>query len=197
MKLKIIIVACSLTLSVFIVLMTFITLYNPKTKSIHSSKLIVILGAGFQYDGVPVLALEKRLNKALEVWNFVQLNYNTVPSLAISGRKEEVQVMKNFLLNAGISQKYIIEDTNGFNTMATVANTKKLLRNFDTSPIFISQAYHLPRIKMYAWYYNLPNSQYIESDRVPLPLLKMFPIAFRETVALLFSYPFFLVQNLF
>ncbi len=54
-----------------------ISFYKPAPNFQKDSSLVVILGAGYLKNGQPVLALEKRLDKGVEVWG--QL-YKTNPN---------------------------------------------------------------------------------------------------------------------
>ncbi|MGL4562280.1 MAG: ElyC/SanA/YdcF family protein [Brevinema sp.] len=167
-------VICGLTL--------FIYHYNPKTPIIAKSQLVVILGAGYQSDGTPVPALAQRLQKGLELWEQLQV-YDQDVYILLSGRKREVIVMQEYL-EEEVDPKFIIRDFNGKNTRKTILNTYQIQKLYNSYPIFVSQAYHLPRIKLYTWYYNI-NAQFVAADRVPVEFSLMFWPALREALAIL------------
>ncbi|MGL4676533.1 MAG: ElyC/SanA/YdcF family protein [Brevinema sp.] len=166
-----------------------IALWQPKAHVDQTARLLVVFGAGYSQEGIPVLALEKRLDKSLELWH--QDFY-----IMVSGRKEEVHVMEEYLRKRNIPESYIITDINGEHTRATVQNAFKRARQIHTSPIFISQAYHLPRIRLYALFYGRGEGSYIATDRVMISLKKLLSVSFREVIAIL-VFPYLYVQEFF
>lgn len=158
----------------------FLTLDVPAPPLDSSGAAVVILGAGYYKDGQPVPALEARLKTGIRLWNTIPQR----PKLIISGRLEEVQVMEQYLLKAGIPQKYIIRDTKGTNTAATVRG----LRGAEDRNIFVTQAYHLLRVRLYAAAYGV-KGEYCPADPVPITFTALFPLAARESLAIL-AFPF-------
>lgn len=155
-----------------------IAFYSPKPDLGNDSKLLVVLGAGYTHTGEPVLALEKRLDKTLYLNSL-----NTM--IMVSGREEEVHVMEDYLEDNGINKKNIIRDIHGMNTRSTVKNAFNISQQTQTSPTFISQAYHLPRIRLYAYTYGKGvNANFVATDRVKLPLNKLLYVSFREIGAI-------------
>lgn len=96
--------------------------------------------------------------------------------------------MQSFLENKGIPSHRIISDIYGTNTRATVLHAKSLLKGEKKYPVFISQAYHLPRIQFYTFVYGMPNARFIAANRIPLSIAEMMPLVFRESVAI-FIFP--------
>lgn len=172
----------------FGVLMATLIFYAPSENAIPSdAALITIFGAGYHKDGYPVPALEQRLLKGISLWERMPAKSESL--LVISGRREEVSIMHNFLENKGIPSHRIVPDIHGTNTRATVLHTKSLLKGNNKYPVFISQAYHLPRIQLYTFIYGMPNAYFIAANRIPLPISEMLPLVFRESVAI-FIFPF-------
>ena len=135
---------------VFCLSVLSISFYKPAPNFQDDSSLVVILGAGYLKNGKPVLALEKRLDKGVEVWD--QL-YKTNPKevyILLSGRKEEVHVMYEYLIRQGISKEYLMKDEFSLNTRDTIKYSYQEAQQLSTAPIFISQAYHIPRIIFYS-----------------------------------------------
>lgn len=162
----------------------FLIFYNPSPAlPKKTAETIVILGAGFHRDGVPVPALAARLDTGVLLWK----QTDKKASLLVSGRMEEVLVMTQYLGNAGVPAKYIVADTNGTNTAATVYRFHNI--NDGSKLIFVSQAYHLPRLRFYAYIYGIKGATFAVAKRIPLTFWEMLPIAFRESLAIL-SYPF-------
>lgn len=176
-------------------LMAILIFYEPSDHVIPAdAALITILGAGYHKDGHPVLALEQRLLKGISLWESMPQKSDSL--LVISGRKEEVSIMHHFLENKGIPPNRIIPDQYGTNTRATVLHTKHLLKENNKAPVFVSQAYHLPRIRLYTFIYGMPNAYFIAANRISLPVSEMLPLVFRETVAIfIFPFIYFLELN--
>lgn len=170
----------------FMMLLIFLCFYTPENSSIKQSQLIVILGAGYSQNGTPVLALERRLQKGIEIWNEHRQLFNQKNIyFMISGRKEEVNVMNTFLNEHNIPNEFIIKDIEGYNTWATVENAYYVAQLLETSPIFVSQAYHIPRIYLYTLFYRSSKTQYIVTDRVKISVVNMIITSGRETLAIL------------
>ncbi|MGL4388759.1 MAG: YdcF family protein [Brevinema sp.] len=170
-------------------LTVFVATYNPKSMNIKNSQLIVILGAGYQLDVTPVPALEKRLQKGLEIWKQLKVTNQEV-FILLSGRDREVFVMQEYLREEGVASRFILKDLNGQNTRKTILNTYRIQKLYHSNPIFISQAYHLPRIYLYTWYYNI-DAQFIASDRLPLGFKSMIWPALREALAIILFLGFY------
>ncbi len=194
-------IACISCCAIYATITIAITTYNPPPPQIVSSRLVVILGAGYLKSGDPVPALERRLQKGIEIWYLLQSNqisHQTQKNVyvMISGRKEEVQVMKNYLSSNGIADKYIEEDIEGNNTKSTVENAYHMSEKLQTEPIFISQAYHIPRIAFYTKFHTSKGAQFIATDRVNISLISFLAVSLRESFAI-FLFPFiFLIEHL-
>ena len=163
-----------------------ISFYKPVPNFQEDSSLVVILGAGYLKNGKPVLALEKRLDKGVEVWD--QL-YKTNPKevyILLSGRKEEVHVMYEYLIRQGISKEYLMKDEFSLNTRDTIKYSYHESLQLNTVPIFISQAYHIPRIIFYSTIYGYGDVNYVATDRVQISFHKLLYVSGREALAIIF-----------
>ncbi|MDK2818081.1 MAG: YdcF family protein [Spirochaetota bacterium] len=181
---------------VFCLFFLGIAFYKPSPNFHNDSRLIVILGAGFLKNGSPVLALEKRLNKGIEVWTQLSgINHNKT-FILLSGHKEEVQVMFEYLKNHDISIEYLIRDKFSYNTRDTIRYAYQKSQQLNTSPIFVSQAYHIPRILLYATVYGYDDVMYVATDRVNIPFHKLLYVSIREAFAIvLFPYFYFILNS--
>lgn len=163
-----------------------VSFYKPTPNLQDDSSLVVILGAGYLKNQTPVLALEKRLDKGVEVWNQLQKTDSKAVYILLSGRKEEVQVMHDYLTSQGISKDYLMKDEFSLNTRDTVKYSYQEANQLNTKPIFISQAYHIPRIVFYATMYGYSNVNYVATDRVNIPFYKLLYVSGREVLAIIF-----------
>lgn len=104
---------------------------------------IVILGCEVREDGTLSFMLRDRLNKGIEVYQ-KQINCKVI----VSGdnrndSNHEVDVMKQYMVQHGVSEEDIVMDKAGFSTYDSMYRMK---HTFDISKcIVITQKYHLYR----------------------------------------------------
>lgn len=104
---------------------------------------ILVLGASVAADGTPSPMLRDRLDTAIDLYN-----KGTAPKLLLSGDNgqivyNEVQVMKNYAMEAGVPAEDIFMDHAGFSTYESVYRAKYI---FDVDRmIVVTQKYHLYR----------------------------------------------------
>ena len=163
-----------------------VAFYKPAPNFQKDSALVVILGAGYLKNGKPVLALEKRLDKGVEIWDQLQKTNPNEVYILLSGRKEEVHVMHEYLINQGISKEYLMKDESSLNTRDTVKYSYQEALQLNTVPIFISQAYHIPRIIFYSTMCGHSNINHVATDRVQIPFFKLLHVSGREVLAIVF-----------
>ena len=104
---------------------------------------ILILGAGVRANGNPSPMLEDRLKVGIELYFLLE----NVPIIVSGdhGNKEydEVNTMKNYLINKGIPSEKIFMDHAGFSTYESIYRAKKIFGVKNT--IIVTQKYHLFR----------------------------------------------------
>ena len=137
---------------VFIFIIVLINLYIllcTKNKIIKINKneidnidCIVVLGAGIRQDK-PSPMLEDRLLTAIELYD-----KGVAPKILVSGDHEyknydEVNVMKNYLIENGIPSEDIFMDHAGLSTYDSIYRTKKIYKA--NKVIIVTQKYHLYR----------------------------------------------------
>ena len=115
----------------------------------RNADAIVVFGARVMADGTPSQALTDRTKTAIQLYK-----EHRAPILIFSGgpgdgQVSEPQAMRNLALEQGVPDSAIILDEQGLNTDLTVAHTIKILqdRHMKTA-LAVSNAYHLPRIKL-------------------------------------------------
>ena len=102
---------------------------------------ILVLGCSVYSNMKPSKMLEERLNKVIEVYN------NNPTKIIVSGDHSEyyneVEVMKNYLVEAGIPSSDIFMDHEGYSTYASVY---RAVKKFGAERLLIiTQEYHLYR----------------------------------------------------
>ena len=146
----------------FILIIAIINLYiiiSTKNKilkidNIDSDNIdcIVVLGAGIRQGG-PSPMLEDRLLTAIELYD-----KKIAPKILVSGDHEysdydEVNVMKNYLIEKGIPSEDIFMDHAGLSTYDSIYRTKKIFKA--DKVVIVTQKYHLYRALYVAKSINL------------------------------------------
>lgn len=104
---------------------------------------IIVLGAGVDRDRNPSPILKSRLDKALEIWKTGIARTILVTGDHRPGEYDEVDVMWEYLVVAGVPEEKIVRDYAGFSTyesMYRTANEFQIHRG-----IVVTQQYHLYR----------------------------------------------------
>ena len=104
---------------------------------------ILVLGAGVRNDGTPSHMLEDRLKTAIELYRA-----GVAPKLLMSGdhgQKEydEVNVMRQYALDAGVPSEDIFMDHAGFSTYDSMYRARDVF--LAKRILVVTQTYHLPR----------------------------------------------------
>jgi vancomycin permeability regulator SanA len=109
----------------------------------------VVLGSKVHPDGMPSSGLQRRLERALDLYR-----KGAVRAVFVSGGRgsegfEEADVMRAILIQSGVPASAIIADRAGNNTRLTAIHTRRLMQERGwQSAIAISQYYHVPRAKL-------------------------------------------------
>lgn len=101
---------------------------------------ILVLGAGLKTDGTPNHMLQDRLDKGIELYRA-----GVAPKLLLSGDNgqeeyDEVNAMKEYVLNAGIPPEDIFMDHAGFSTYESMYRASDIF--LVKRAIVITQRYH-------------------------------------------------------
>lgn len=104
---------------------------------------ILVLGAGITSDGRPSYMLRDRLDKGIELYEA-----GMAPKLLLSGdngqeRYDEVNAMKQYVLERGVPEADIFLDHAGFSTYESVYRAKAVFQV--ERAIIVTQKYHLYR----------------------------------------------------
>lgn len=150
-------------------------------------QMAVVPGAGITKSGDPSIALKYRLDKAYELYGD-----GMVSEIYISGKKDEVRIMKKYLIEFySIPESDIIEDGDGDNTYHTVKNTKEYIESQSVDGVvFISQKFHTPRIQLLVNRQNFTNAVVVATDKKNVELENYFSFLIRESLALIKAFIF-------
>lgn len=103
---------------------------------------IIVLGAGIVGDR-PSISLANRLDKAIEVYNLGHTRKILVSGDHGERRYDEVNVMRNYLLEKGIPKEDIFMDHAGFSTYESMYRAKSIFKV--DKAIVVTQRLHLRR----------------------------------------------------
>lgn len=116
---------------------------SGEAAAVSDADCILVLGCQVNTDGSPSDMLADRLKRGVELYNL-----GAAPKLLMSGdhgREEynEVETMKRYAIDAGISSSDVFMDHAGFSTYESIYRAKKI---FEADKIIIvTQKYHLYR----------------------------------------------------
>ena len=135
--------AAVLAVNAHVKAVTKTAILSPEEAADLDADCILILGCGVRETGEPSLMLQDRLNMGLRLYEL-----GASDKLLMSGdhgRKEydEVNVMKNYAMAAGIKSSDIFMDHAGFSTYESMYRAKEVF--LAKTVIIVSQNYHLPR----------------------------------------------------
>ena len=104
---------------------------------------ILILGAGVHEDGKPSLMLKDRLERGIELYKAGVSEKIIVSGDHGSVGYDEVNVMKDYLIAAGIPSENIFMDHAGFSTYESIYRARDIF--CVKSMVIVTQKYHLYR----------------------------------------------------
>jgi vancomycin permeability regulator SanA len=111
----------------------------------------IVLSSRVLYNGQPAASLEARLDKAVELYTD-----GYFPEVMVSGGVgrsgyDEALVMRDYLVQKGISEEVITVDSGGYDTYQTARNAAVYMHQNDLKrAMLISQYFHLTRAKLAA-----------------------------------------------
>lgn len=131
----------------FIIIQSIIISGEYTDDEVYTADRILVLGA-FIYNDRPSAALQSRLDTAIEL-----LNENKDAVLIVCGGQgdneimPEAHMMKNYLLQNGVSEDKILVEDKSKNTIQNIKNAKELynLENYKTA--VITNEFHLARAR--------------------------------------------------
>ena len=133
-----------LVLNLYVFLTTFTDIMSvDEAADLDEVDCILVLGAGVRPGGKPSLMLQDRLDKAVELYDA-----GVSPRIIVSGDHREndyneVQVMKNYLIDAGIPSEAIFMDHAGLSTYDSMYRADYIF-GVEKS-VIVTQEYHMYR----------------------------------------------------
>ena len=109
-------------------------------ESLKELDCIIVLGAGLKADGKPNLMLKDRLDKAIELYYKGYTNKFLLSGDNGQDDYDEVNAMKQYVLDKGVKEEDIFLDHAGFSTYESMYRAKKIFQV--KKAIVITQKYH-------------------------------------------------------
>ena len=128
---------------------TIFIVWDGLHDEVKKADVILILGNKVEENGQPSERLKSRLDKGFQLY---QKGYAS--KVVVSGGLgkegfEEAEVMAEYLEKLGIPAGHIFVDKQGFDTYGSAKNLAKIMREERfQSVIFVSQYYHMSRIRL-------------------------------------------------
>ena len=112
----------------------------------QDSDVIIVLGAQVKEDGTPSVALERRLNAALESY---QADRQLIIVCGAQGGNEprpEGDVMRDWLLARGVPGEDVVAETESFNTRENLTYAKAIMESRGLkNALVVTSDYHVAR----------------------------------------------------
>lgn len=117
--------------------------YIVKASELEDADAVLVLGAYVDKNGIVSVMLKDRLETGLDVFK-----QGKAPKIIVSGDHgkkdyDEVNAMKKYLLDKGVSDEDIFMDHAGFNTYESMYRAKEVF--LANKIIIVTQQYHLMR----------------------------------------------------
>lgn len=133
----------ALLLIIFLAINGYVAGNYLEFKEEEEVQYILIPGAEVK-DGKVSPLLEERLEGAIQLY---RENHGI---LVVSGTRQEMEAMKNYLLKRGLERKKILLDKESFRTIDSIKHAK----SFDGYTVLVTQAYHCGRCSYLARCYG-------------------------------------------
>lgn len=182
----------SLNLFFLFIMLVYMWLMHQDQKKVNMKQeadFLLVMGNKCMTERIPPI-LASRLNKTIEIFK----ESTNKPQIIVSGgknpyslsNKTEAEMMKEYLLDAGISEDYIILEEKAMNTIQNLEFSSIEIHRFwskEARPkvTIVTSDYHLPRTKLQARRLGF-KVQYASAKT--MSMLK-WPAMFREFTALL------------
>jgi len=119
------------------------------TDRLHKADVAIVLGNRVNPDGRPSSWLQARLDKTVEMYQKGLFLHVIVSGGFGKEGFDEADVMKAYLVSAGIPAGDVLVDHYGVDTYSTALNSSALMSSFGWKSAFvISQYYQIPRTKL-------------------------------------------------
>lgn len=105
--------------------------------------VVIVLGAGVRPDGLPTRLLSNRLDLAAELYTAGQARAVLVSGDNSVETYNETDVMRDYLIDAGVDPAHVVGDYAGFRTWDSCVRAREVFGVNEA--LVVTQAFHLPR----------------------------------------------------
>ena len=141
-KLLIILLVVAITINIYVVLRTKKKIITIEDTDLKDIDCILVLGAGIR-NNKPSPMLEDRLKTSMEIFNNKITDRILVSGDHTEDNYDEVNVMKNYLIENNIPSEKIFMDHAGISSYDSIYRAKKIYKA--NRIIIVTQKYHLHR----------------------------------------------------
>lgn len=167
----------------YLAVVTAQVLLGARSDVDQSAGAIIVMGAA-QYDGVPSPALQRRLERALALWE-----RGVAPLIVVTGghqpgdRFNEATASRTWLHERGVPEDAILREVDGRNSYDQLAASERFLNDEGVQEVvLVSHRFHAPRLRMIADEVGLAATVAVASPG-DLALRSRARLAAREVVA--------------
>lgn len=148
--------AFGLTAALFLGAMTLIAVAGYRTTA-RGADVMLVLGNKVHRDGRPSERLERRLERAVELYN-AGFAPTVIVSGGIAGGADEAVAMRAYLVAHGVPAAAIVADSAGADTYCSARFTARYLEEHGLRRVLVvSQFYHLPRAALALDRFGVPD----------------------------------------
>ncbi len=140
-------VAVALAGFVVAVLFTCVVMNASRMDDPIPSDVIIVLGASIDANGTPMPMLERRLNRALDLYN-----EGYAPVIIVTGAQgddeptTEASAMRAYLIERGVPEDAVLEEDASYNTRENLSNAKMIMEERGlVTALVVTSDYHLWR----------------------------------------------------
>lgn len=143
LSLAIIAFVCAAAINLYICYSVHDRIYHPDALRLEEADCILVLGAGVRADGSPSHMLEDRLIVGKQLYESGVSDYLLLSGDHGSEEYDEVNCMKEYMLENGIPREPIFLDHAGFSTYESLYRAKEIFGA--EKVVIVTQKYHLYR----------------------------------------------------
>ena len=175
LRLSLLVIVCSIiigTITIFLVIRTQTSphIYN-NVESLPHTETALILGASVFEDGTLSSVLKDRANAAIIIYKAHKVEKIIVSGDNSTTTYNEVNPVKNYLVEHGISPDVVFLDYAGFDTYSSIYRARDIFLVASTT--IVSQSFHLPRavfiaqhLGVTAYGFNADDGHYLLSNYI-------------------------------
>lgn len=130
---------------------------KPKTKEYRTEyDCAIVCGYPANKDGTPSELMKTRVEKAVTLWEEGKVKKLILSGAAVGNEHIEAEIMKQYAIDRGIPEKYIILETKAVSTYHNMLYTKEIMKENELKHcIVVTNGWHLRKANHYARKFEL------------------------------------------